>query len=109
MNNNTNNRILEQLFALGVDATTVLATEVQKAVDDWVSNGRLQQEDAKEFLDDLLIRLREEQGNFQDQFRKQLKAALKELEVPTQAELEALKSRLDRIEYQLRQMQQDRR
>lgn len=103
-----NNRILEQLFALGVDATAVVTSQVQQAMDEWVLNGRLKQEDAKEFLDDLFVRLREEQGNVQDEFRKQLKAALKELEVPTQTELEAIKGRLDRIEYQLRQMQ-DRR
>jgi polyhydroxyalkanoate synthesis regulator phasin len=103
-----NNRIFEQLFALGADATAVIGRQVQQAVDEWVRNGRLQQEDAKEFLDDLFVRLREEQGNFQDQFRKQLKAALKDLDVPTQSEIEAIKGRLDRIEYQLRQMQ-DRR
>jgi polyhydroxyalkanoate synthesis regulator phasin len=103
-----NSKILEQIFSLGLDATSIFAGKVQQAVDEWVSNGRLQQDDAKEFVDDLFVRIREEQGNFQDQFRKQLKAALKELEVPTQAEIEALKGRLDRIEYQLRQIQ-DRR
>ncbi|BAC91277.1 MAG: phasin family protein [Aphanocapsa lilacina HA4352-LM1] len=100
------NNVLKQLLLMGVGATAVITERLQQAVDEWVSDGRLRQEDAKEFLDDLLFRLREEQGNFEEQFRRQIKTVLKEYDVPNQAEIEALKSRLDRIEYQLRQLQE---
>ncbi len=100
------NDVLKQILLMGVGATTVISERIQKAVDEWVVDGRIQQDDAKEFLDDLLIRIREEQGNFEEQLRRQLKVVLKEWDVPNQAELEAIKGRLDRVEYQLRQMQE---
>ncbi|AGY60428.1 phasin family protein [Gloeobacter kilaueensis] len=99
------NNVLRQLLLMGVGATAVLTERIQQAVDEWVGEGRLRQEDAKEFLDDLLIRLREEQGNLEEQFRRQIKTVLKEYDVPNQSEIEALKNRLDRLEYQLRQLQ----
>lgn len=102
------NNVLKQILLMGVGATALITERLQQAADEWVVNGRLSQEDAKEFLDDLLIRIREEQGNVEDQFRRQIKIALKELDVPSQSELDAIKSRLDRIEYQLRQIQERR-
>jgi polyhydroxyalkanoate synthesis regulator phasin len=102
------NAILKQLLLLGVGATSLVVERLKKTLDEWVVQGRLNPEDAKQFLDDMVIRIREEQGNLEDQFRKQVKVALKDLEVPTQSEFEVIKARIEQLEFQVRQLQ-DRR
>ncbi|WP_218079917.1 phasin family protein [Anthocerotibacter panamensis] len=102
------NAILKQLLLSAVSATSAVVDQLRKNLDELVVQGRLNPEDAKQFLDDIFIRIREEQGNLEDQFRKQVRIALKELEVPTQSEFEVLKARLEQLEFQVRQLQ-DRR
>ncbi len=102
------NAVLKQLLLMGVGATSAMIDSIKKSLDKGVIEGRLDPEDAKLFLDDLLVRFREEQGNLEDQFRKQVRTTLKELEVPTQSELDVLKARIEQLEFQVRQLQ-DRR
>lgn len=103
------NTVLKQLLLMGVGATSAVLDSIKKSLDKGVIEGRLDPEDAKQFLDDVVIRIREEQGNLEDQFRKQVRVALKDLEVPTQSELEVLKARIEQLEFQVRQLQDRQR
>jgi polyhydroxyalkanoate synthesis regulator phasin len=89
------NPLLRQLLMLGLETTNMMVDRLQKTLDDWVKDGRLNQTDAKEFLDDMLFRLKEEQGNFEDQ-------------LPENSDVEALKNRVEQLEYQVRQLQEKR-
>jgi polyhydroxyalkanoate synthesis regulator phasin len=102
------NTILKQLLLMGVGATSAAIDEIKKSLDKGVVDGRLDAEDAKHFVDDVVVRIREEQGNLEDQFRKQVKTVLKDMEVPTQSELDVLKARIEQLEFQVRQLQDKR-
>jgi polyhydroxyalkanoate synthesis regulator phasin len=100
------NPLLRQLLMMGLETTNLVVDRLQKTLDDWVKDGRLNQKDAKEFLDDMLFRLKEEQGNFEDQFQRRLRATLKDIGVPENSDVEALRNRVEQLEYQVRQLQE---
>ncbi|MGC8713550.1 MAG: phasin family protein, partial [Leptodesmis sp.] len=68
-----NNHWLTQLLMLGVGTTTLVADKLREVSDELVKDGKLNPEQAKEVMDDLLQKLKSEQGNFEGQMQRQLR------------------------------------
>lgn len=99
------NNVLKQLLMVGIGTTSLVADKLREVSDQWVREGKLDPEQAKSFVDDLMQQMRSEQTNFEAQMQRQLKQVLQDLGVPRQNEMDELRGRLDRLERQMRDLE----
>lgn len=100
-----NNNFLKQLLMLGIGTTSLVAEKLQEVTDKWVKEGTLNPEDATRFMDEMTQRLKAEQGNFEELMQRQMRNVMQDIGVPRQSELDELRGRLDRLERQLRDLE----
>ena len=96
---------LRQLLMMGVGTTSLVAEKIKEATDEWVKDGKIDSERAKAFVDDLMGQLNSDPSNFQKQMERQMKNMLQDLGVPRQSEMDELRGRIDRLERQLRDLE----
>ena len=99
------NNWLKQLLMLGVGTTSLAADKLRQVSDEWVKDGKLNPEQAKAFVDDMVQQLKSEQGNIDIQMQRQMRNIMQELGVPRQSEMDELRGRIDRMERQLRDLE----
>lgn len=100
-----NNNWLTQLLMLGVGTTSLVADKLREAGDELVKDGKLNPEQAKEVIDDLMQKLKSEQSTFETQMQRQMRNVMQDIGVPRQSELDELRGRIDRLERQLRDLE----
>jgi polyhydroxyalkanoate synthesis regulator phasin len=100
-----NNNWIKQLLMVGVGTTSMVAEKLREVSDEWVREGRINPEQAQGFVDDMMQQLRAEQGNFEAQMERQLRHILQDLGVPRQSEMDELRGRIDRLERQVRDLE----
>jgi polyhydroxyalkanoate synthesis regulator phasin len=100
-----NNNLLKQLLILGIGTTSLVAEKLQEVTDQWVKDGTLNSDQAKVFMDDMMQRLKLEQGNFEELLQRQMRNVMQDVGVPRQSELDELRGRLDRLERQIRDLE----
>lgn len=100
-----NNDWLKQLLMVGIGTTSLVAEKIKEVSDEWVKEGKINPEQAKSFVDDLMSQLNTESGSVQKQVERQMKNMLQDLGVPRQAEMDELRGRIDRLERQLRDLE----
>ena len=100
-----NNNWIKQLMMLGVGTTSLVAEKIREASDELVKDGKLNPEQAKVFVDDMMQQLKSEQGNFEVQMQRQVRTMMQELGVPRQSEMDELRGRIDRLERQVRDLE----
>ncbi|MGF1587948.1 MAG: phasin family protein [Pleurocapsa sp.] len=100
-----NNDWLRQLLMLGVGTTSLVAEKIREVSEEWVKDGKINPEQAKSFVDDLMSQLNTESGSVRQQAERQMKNMLQDLGVPRQAEMDELRGRIDRLERQLRDLE----
>lgn len=100
-----NNNWVKQLLMLGVGTTSLAADKLRQVSDEWVKDGKLNPEQAKAFMDDMMQQLKSEQGNLDVQMQRQMRNIMQELGVPRQSEMDELRGRIDRLERQVRDLE----
>ena len=100
-----NNDWLKQLLMVGIGTTSLVAEKIKEVSDEWVKDGKINPDQAKAFVDDLMGQLNSESGGIQKQVERQVKNMLQDLGVPRQSELDELRGRIDRLERQLRDLE----
>ena len=100
-----NNDWLKQLLMVGIGTTSLVAEKIKEVSDEWVKDGKINPDQAKAFVDDLMGQLNLESGGIQKQVERQVKNMLQDLGVPRQSELDELRGRIDRLERQLRDLE----
>lgn len=100
-----NNDWLKQLLMVGIGTTSLVAEKIKEVSQEWVKDGKINAEQAKSFVDDLMGQLNSESGGMQKQAERQMKNMLQDLGVPRQAELDELRGRIDRLERQMRDLE----
>ncbi|NET37092.1 MAG: phasin family protein [Cyanothece sp. SIO1E1] len=100
-----NNNLLRQLLMIGIGTTSLVAEKLREVSEEWVKDGKLDSEQASGFVDDFMNQFKTEQGNFEAQFQRQIRNVLQDLGVPRQAEMDELRGRLDRLERQVRDLE----
>ncbi|MBC6477021.1 MAG: phasin family protein [Hormoscilla sp. GUM202] len=101
----SSNDFLKQILLLGVGTTSLVAEKIKQVSDEWVKNGTINPEQAKNMVDELMEQLKSEQGNLDAQMQRQLRNILMDLGVPRQSEMDELRGRLDRLERQVRDLE----
>lgn len=100
-----NNDWLKQLLMVGIGTTSLVAEKIKEVSDEWVKDGKINPEQAKSFVDDLMSQLNTESSSVQKQVERQMKNMLQDLGVPRQAEMDELRGRIDRLERQIRDLE----
>lgn len=90
---------------VGVGTTSVVAEKLREVSDEWVKEGKINPEQAKGFVDDMVQQIKSEQGNFEVNMERQLRNMLQDLGVPRQSEIDELRGRIDRLERQVRDLE----
>jgi len=96
---------VKQLLMLGVGTTSMVAEKMKEVSEQWVKDGKINSDEAQDFMDDLMSRIKSEQGNFEAQMERQMRNMLQDLGVPRQAEVDELRGRIDRLERQVRDLE----
>ncbi|MCA1994339.1 MAG: phasin family protein [Coleofasciculus sp. S288] len=100
-----NNNWLKQLLMVGVGTTSIVAEKLREVSDEWVKEGKINPDQAKAFVDDMVQQIKSEQGNFEGQMERQLRNMMQDLGVPRQSEMDELRGRIDRLERQVRDLE----
>jgi polyhydroxyalkanoate synthesis regulator phasin len=100
-----NNNWLTQLLMLGVGTTSIVAEKIKEVSDELVKDGKLNPDQAKVVMDDLVQKLKSEQGNFETTMQRQMRNLLQDMGVPRQSEMDELRGRIDRLERQVRDLE----
>lgn len=90
---------------VGVGTTSLVAEKLREASEQLVREGKIDSDQAKTMVDDLMTKLRSEQGNFEENMERQLRNTLRDLGVPRQSEMDELRGRIDRLERQVRDLE----
>ena len=96
---------LKQLLLVGVGTTSMVAEKLREVSDEWVKDGKINSDQATAFVDDLMNQIKSEQGNFESNMERQLRNMLQDLGVPRQSEMDELRGRIDRLERQVRDLE----
>ncbi len=99
------NSFLKQLLLLGVGTTSFVAERIREVSEQWVKEGRLNPEQARAFVDDLMQQLRTDPSDWEAQFQRQFRNMLHDVGVARQSELDELRGRIDRLERQVRDLE----
>lgn len=100
-----NNNWVKQLLMVGIGTTSLVAEKLRQVSDELVKEGKLNPEQARMFVDDMMQQLKSEQGNIESQMERQLRNVMQDLGVPRQSELDELRGRLDRLERHVRDLE----
>jgi len=96
---------LRQVILMGIGTTSLVAETLKEVSEQWVKDGKINSDQAKTFVDDLMNKIRTEQGNFENNLERQMRNLLQELGVPRQSEIDELRGRIDRLERQVRELE----
>ncbi|GAB4304308.1 MAG: phasin family protein [Oscillatoriaceae cyanobacterium] len=100
-----NNNLMRQLLLIGIGTTSLMADKLREVTDQWVKDGKLNSDQARNFVDDLMQQVKSEQGNVEAHLERQIRNIMQDLGVPRQAEMDELRGRLDRLERQVRDLE----
>jgi polyhydroxyalkanoate synthesis regulator phasin len=100
-----NNSILKQLLMLGVGTTSLMAERLKDVTDEWVKDGKIHPEQATEFINELSSRFKLDQGSFESLIQRQIRNVMQDLGVARQNEMDELRGRIDRLERQVRELE----
>ncbi len=100
----TNNWI-KQLLMVGVGTTSIVAEKLKEVSDEWVRQGKINPEQAKALVDELMQQIKPETANWEEQMDRQLRNIFQDIGVPRQPEVDELRGRIDRLERQLRDLE----
>ena len=100
-----NNDWIKQLILFGIGTTSLVAEKIKEVSEQWVRDGKIDADGAKALVDDLMEKIRSEQGNFESNMERQMRNILQDLGVPRQAEIDELRGRIDRLERQVRDLE----
>ena len=96
---------MKQLLLVGIGTTSLVADKIKEVSDQWVKDGRIDSEEAQGFVEDIMQQIRAGQGNFESTMERQLRNMLQDLGVPRQSEMDELRGRIDRLERQIRDLE----
>lgn len=100
-----NNNWMKQLLMLGIGTTSLVADKLKEASDQLVKDGKLDPEQAKAVMDDMVQQLKSEQGSWEGNMQRQMRNMLQDLGVARQSEVDELRGRIDRLERQVRDLE----
>lgn len=100
-----NNNWLQQLLMIGVGTTSIAVEKMREMGEQLVKEGKINPEQANNMVNDLMNQIKTDQGDIQAQMQRQLRNMLQDLGVARQSEMDELRGRIDRLERQVRDLE----
>ncbi|MGL5509827.1 MAG: phasin family protein [Microcoleaceae cyanobacterium] len=101
-----NDNLLKQLLMIGIGTTALVADKLQEVTDQWVKDGKINSNQAQGFVDDMMRQMKVlDTNNWETYLQRQMRNIMMDLGVPRQAEVDELRGRLDRLERQVRDLE----
>jgi polyhydroxyalkanoate synthesis regulator phasin len=100
-----NNNWMQQVLMLGLGTTSMVAEKLKEAGDKIVKDGKLDPEQAKVVMDEMVQQVKSEQGNWEVNMQRQMRNMMQDLGVARQSEADELRGRIDRLERQVRDLE----
>ncbi|MEE3715522.1 phasin family protein [Tumidithrix elongata RA019] len=100
-----NNNLLKQLLMIGVGTTSLMVDKLKEVTDEWVKDGKIDSDQATDFINELTSRFKTEQVNVETLIQRQIRNVMQDLGVPRQNEMDELRGRIDRLERQVRDLE----
>jgi polyhydroxyalkanoate synthesis regulator phasin len=100
-----NNDWMKQLLMLGIGTTSLVAEKLKEVSEELVKDGKINPDQAKGFVDDFMEQIKSEQNNLEANMERQIRNILQDLGVPRQSEMDELRGRIDRLERQVRDLE----
>ena len=104
-NNRNDNDWIKQLVLMGIGTTSLAAEKLKEVSEEWVKEGKINPDQAQGFVDDIMDQIKTGQGNIENNMERELRNMLQDLGVPRQTEVDELRGRIDRLERQLRDLE----
>ncbi len=99
------NNWLRQMLVMGIGTTTIVAETLREVSAQWVRDGKIDPDRARDLADDLMVRLRSDTAGFEEQVERQMRNLLQDFGVARQTEVDELRGRVDRLERQVRELE----
>lgn len=99
------NNLLQHLLIFGIGTTARVADRLRGVSDEWVRTGRLDADQAKALIDELQQQLKSEGEELDQRWQRQWRDWINELGLARQSEVDELRGRIDRLERQLRALE----
>lgn len=99
--------LLEQSVLMGLGAVSLTRETAQNLVDEMVKRGQAQREEASDMVEQLLKRGERERNALRKLVREEVQEVLKELQIPTHADIKAIDKKLDAILHKLESSSQE--
>ena len=99
------NNFLKQMLLMGIGITSFVADKIREVSEEWVKEGRLNPDQAKAFVEDLMQQLRTDPSDWENQFQRQFRNIMQDFGVARQPEIDELRGRIDRLERQVRDLE----
>jgi polyhydroxyalkanoate synthesis regulator phasin len=99
------NNFLKQMLLIGVGTTSFVADKIREVSEEWVREGRLNPDQAKAFVEDLMHQLRNDPLEWEGQVQRQFRNIMQDFGVARQPEIDELRGRIDRLERQVRDLE----
>lgn len=96
---------MKQLLMLGIGTTSIAAEKIREVSEQLVKDGKIDPDRAKGLVDEMVTQLKSEQGNFEKNMERQMRNMLQDLGVSRQSEVDELRGRIDRLERQVRDLE----
>lgn len=100
-----NNNWIQELLMMGVGTTSFLAEKLSEVGDQLVREGKIDPEQARTIINEVVEKVKTDQSNFEGRMQRQLEHVLQDFGLAKQKEVDELRGRIDRLEHQLRDLE----
>jgi polyhydroxyalkanoate synthesis regulator phasin len=100
-----NNNWLQQMIMMGLGTTSLVTDRLKELGDQMVKDGQINQEQAKAMVDDVMKQVKLDPSSMEEQMQRWFRNTLQDVGVPRQSEMDELRGRIDRLERQMRDME----
>ncbi|MEC4982971.1 MAG: phasin family protein [Oscillatoria sp. PMC 1068.18] len=100
-----NENWIQQLFMVGIGTTSLVTEKLREASEQLVRDGKVNPDQAKAMVDEVMEKINTDRGNIEGQMERELRRLLQDLGVPRQSEMDELRGRIDRLERQVRDLE----
>ena len=97
--------LFKKFLYTGVGLVSLTAEKLQESVDELVGKGKLSEKEGKKLLDDFFDSTEAKRGEFEEKLREAAESVIERFSVPSKAEYDALKKRVEELEAQLTEAQ----
>lgn len=98
--------MMKKALYFGLGALFMTRDKAEQMVNEMVEKGEINRDEAKKFIDEAIKRGEEEKTELRDMIQKEVQELKQTFAHPRQSEIEELKARIQALEEQLAQQQQ---